>query len=110
MRRRGLSCDFYFDADVTTGGRYGFQNVGPLAFLVPGASAVWNYSYGTDMGPQLYCRPTSSPPGIPSASPVFLADQQRKQRQRNGNATYFVTITNQGPNGGIHNLQGGGLT
>lgn len=87
-----------------------FKNVGPLTFLVPGASAVWNYSYGTDMGPQLACADIKSSGHFPRASPVFLADQQRKQLQRNRNATYFVTITNQGPNGGIHNLQGGGLT
>jgi len=32
------------------------------------------------------------------------------RERKNGNATYFVTITNEGPNGGTHNLQGGGLT
>ena len=87
-----------------------FKNVGPLTFLVPGASAVWNYSYATDMGPQFACADIKSTAHHPQASPVFLADQQRKQRQRDGNATYFVTITNEGPNGGTHNLQGGGLT
>ena len=39
-----------------------------------------------------------------------VADQQRKQLQRSGGAAYFVNITNQGPGGGMHNLQGGGLT
>ena len=87
-----------------------FRNIGPLTFLVPGATATWNYSYGSDMGPQFACADIKLSGGHHhGASPVFLAHQQRKQLQANGNATYFVDITNQGPNGGIHNLQGGGL-
>jgi len=37
-------------------------------------------------------------------------DQQCKQLQRGGNATYYVSITNESEGGGYHNLQGGGLT
>ena len=32
-----------------------FKNVGPLTYLAPGAAAIWNYSYATDMGPQFAC-------------------------------------------------------
>jgi hypothetical protein len=87
-----------------------FKNIGPLTYLVPGATAVWNYSYGSDMGPQFACADIKFYGYHHGASPVFSADQQSKQLQRNGNATYFVSITNRGPNGGFHNLQGGGLT
>ena len=87
-----------------------FKNIGPLTYLAPGNAATWTYSYGMDMGPQFACADIKFYGHYHGASPVFLADQQRKQLQRNGNATYFVNITNQGPTGGIHNLQGGGLT
>jgi hypothetical protein len=91
-----------------------FKNVGPLTFLATGQTATWTYSYATDMGPQFACADIKlrggghHPPRSPS--PVYLADQQRKQLQPNRNATYFVNITNQGPGAGFHNLQGGGLT
>ena len=85
-----------------------FKNAGPVTFLAPGATATWNYSFATDMGPQFACADIKLRGRRPS--PVFLADQQRKQRQRDGNATYFVNITNLGPGIGRHNLQGGGLT
>jgi hypothetical protein len=87
-----------------------FKNIGPLTYLVPGTTATWTYSYGTDMGPQFACADIKFGGHYPHASPVYLADQQRKQLQKNRNATYFVNITNQGPAGGTHNLQGGGLT
>ena len=88
-----------------------FANVGPLTFLAPGQTATWTYSYAKDMGPQFACADIKLRGGhFRRPSPVFLADQQRKQLQRGGNATYFVNITNLGPNFGIHNLQGGGLT
>jgi hypothetical protein len=85
-----------------------FKNIGPMTFLVQGATVTWNYSFATDMGPQFACADIKLQ-GHFRPSPVFLADQQRKQKQGNGNATYFVNITNQGPRGGFHNLQGGGL-
>ncbi len=90
-----------------------FKNVGPLTYLAPGATATWNYSYGADMGPQFACADIKffgHGGHHPPPSPVFLADQQCKQLQRNGSATYFVNITNKSPYGGFHNLQGGGLT
>jgi hypothetical protein len=86
-----------------------FKNLGPVVFLVPGSTASWIYSYSTDMGPQFACADIRFVGHHPTASGVHLADQQRKQIQRGGNATYFVNITNQGPIGGMHNLQGGGL-
>jgi len=88
-----------------------FKNIGALVFLLPGHTATWTYSYSQDMGPQFACADIKLRGGHhrgPSA--IFLADQQRKQLQANGNATYFVNITNQGPVSGNHNLQGGGLT
>ena len=88
-----------------------FKNIGPRTFLAPGTTVTWNYSYGTDMGPQVASADIKRRPGHhPRPSPVFVADQQGKQMQRNGNATYFVNITNKGPGGAFHNLQGGGLT
>ena len=87
-----------------------FKNAGPVTFLVPGATVTWNYSFATDRGPQFACADIKLRPRPRGASPVFLADRQCKQRQRDGNATYFVNITNLGPGLGRHNLQGGGLT
>lgn len=91
-----------------------FKNVGPVVFLTAGATATWTYSYSTDMGPQFACadikfmgRPGG---GRPPPSPVFRAHRQSKQLQRSGNATYYVSITNDSAYGGFHNLQGGGLT
>ena len=88
-----------------------FKNVGPVTFLAQGQTASWTYSYAKDMGSQFACADIHfirRPPR--RSSPVFLADQQRLQRQTNFNITYFVNITNQGPGFGAHNLQGGGLT
>jgi hypothetical protein len=92
-----------------------FKNIGSIVFLAPGATATWNYSYGTDMGPQFACADIKflghggGGPN-PTPSPIFRAHNQCKQLQRSGNATYFVSITNESAFGGFHNLQGGGLT
>jgi len=83
-----------------------FNNVGPLTFLAQGQSASWNYSYGGDHGVQY----ASADIKTPNQGGVHLADQQRKEKDNNGNATYFVHITNQGPGGAFHNLQGGGVS
>jgi len=83
-----------------------FNNVGPLTFLAAGQSAEWNYSYGADHGVQFAAADIK----IPNQGAVHLADQQRKRRDNNGNSAYFVRITNQGPGGSFHNLQGGGVT
>lgn len=79
-----------------------FNNVGPLTFLAPGQTAFWNYSYGADHGTQF----ASADIKTPNQGAVHLADAQRKENDNNGNATYFVNITNQGPGGCFHNLQG----
>ena len=90
-----------------------FKNVGPVTFLVPGASADWVYSFtvGTnnsaDVGPQFACADIK--PFGHFSTAAFLADQQRKRKGRTGTA-YMVRITNQGPGFRGHNLQGGGLT
>jgi len=83
-----------------------FNNVGALVFLAQGQTAFWNYSYGDDHGTQF----ASADVKIPNQGATHLADQQRKRKDNNGVATYFVNITNQGPGGGFHNLQGGGMS
>jgi hypothetical protein len=83
-----------------------FNNVGPLTFLAAGQSAEWNYSYGDDHGTQFATADIKTP----NEGAVHLADQQRKVKNNEGVATYFVTITNQGPGGCFHNIQGGGLS
>jgi hypothetical protein len=84
-----------------------FNNVGPLISLNPGADFWWWYSYGGgDQGTQF----ASADIKTPNSGAVHLADQQRKTKDNNGNATYFVHITNQGPGVAFHNLQGGGMS
>jgi hypothetical protein len=83
-----------------------FNNVGALVFLSPGQTAFWNYSYGGDRGTQF----ASADVKTPNQGAVHIADQQRKRLTNEGNATYFVNITNQGPGGCFHNLQGGGMS
>jgi hypothetical protein len=82
-----------------------FNNVGPLTFLAVGQSAFWNFSYGDDHGTQIATADIKTP----NQGAVHLADQERKEKANNGVATYFVKITNQGPGGCFHNLQGGGV-
>jgi hypothetical protein len=82
-----------------------FSNVGPLTFLAAGQTAFWNYSYPADRGTQI----ATADIKIPNQGAVHLADQERKRKDNNGNAAYFVKITNQGPGGCFHNLQGGGV-
>jgi hypothetical protein len=86
-------------------GKVSFSNVGPLTFLNPGHTAFWNYTYGPDHGTQFATADIKTP----NQGGVHLADQQRKVLDNNKNATYFVNITNQGPGGCFHNLQGGGV-
>ncbi len=83
-----------------------FNNVGPLTFLAPGQTAFWSYTYGADRGTQF----ASADVKTPNQGAVHLADQQRKRKDNNGNATYFVAIHNQGVGGCFHNLQGGGMS
>jgi hypothetical protein len=82
-----------------------FNNVGPLTYLPPGGSAWWWYTFGGDRGTQF----ASADVKTPNLGGVHLADMQRKEKDNNGNTTYFVRITNQGPGGCFHNLQGGGM-
>lgn len=85
-----------------------FNNVGPLTYLAPGQTAYWWYSYGNgqDRGTQF----ASADVKTPNQGAVHLADQQRKEKDNNGTANYYVNITNQGPGGCFHNLQGGGMS
>jgi hypothetical protein len=84
-----------------------FNNFGPLTSLAPGQSAWWWHNLdGGDQGTQF----ASADIKIPNLGGVHLADQQRKVKNNNGDATYFVTITNQGPGSCFHNLQGGGMS
>ena len=83
-----------------------FNNAGAVTFLAEGQSVVWNYSFGGDRGTQF----ASADIKTPNQGAVHLADQQRKRKDNNGNAAYFVRITNQGPGGCFHNIQGGGMS
>lgn len=84
-----------------------FNNVGPLTFLGPGGEAWWWYNRngGADFGTQFASADVKSP----NQGGVHLADLQRKRSNQSG-TTYFVRITNQGPGGAFHNLQGGGMS
>jgi hypothetical protein len=83
-----------------------FNDVGPLTYLAPGGEAWWWYSFGGDHGTQF----ASADVKTPNLGGVHLADLQRKRKVNDGNTTYFVRITNQGPGGAFHNLQGGGMS
>lgn len=83
-----------------------FNNVGALVFLNPGQSVDWGFGWGDDHGTQF----ASADVKTPNQGGVHLADNQRKKKDNNGAATYFVRITNQGPGGCFHNLQGGGMS
>lgn len=83
-----------------------FVNLGPLTSLNPGGEAWWWYTLGPgDHGTEQATADIKTP----NAGAVHLADQQRKKLENNGNATYYVRITNQGPGVCWHNLQGGGV-
>ena len=83
-----------------------FNNFLGVVFLAQGQTVTWTYSFGGDRGTQF----ASADIKTPNQGAVLLADQQRKKKDNNGNATYFVNITNQGPGGCFHNLQGGGMS
>jgi len=84
-----------------------FSNMGPLTFLAQGQTASWWFNRGGgDAGTQFATADIKTP----NQGAVHLADQQQKMIDNNGNATYFVNITNQGPGGCFHNLQGGGVS
>ena len=96
----------------------GFNNLGPMVYLAEGQTAYWSYSFGGDEGTQFASADINPRDGgVTSQGVVHLADQQRKmldfggnfEYSDTGNAIYFVNITNQGPGGAYHNLQGGGL-
>lgn len=83
-----------------------FNNVGGLVFLNEGASVYWEYWFGGDRGTQF----ASADVKTPSQAAWHLADNQRKNKDNNGDATYSVSIYNQGPGPCWHNLQGGGMS
>jgi hypothetical protein len=84
-----------------------FNNLGPIAFLNEGETFWWWYvrDGGADFGTQLATADVKTP----NAGAVHLASDQRKRKENSGATTYFVSITNQGPGGCWHNLQGGGM-
>jgi hypothetical protein len=83
-----------------------FNNVGGLVYLAAGQSSWWSYWWGGDRGTQF----ASADIKIPNQGAVHLADQQTKKKDNAGNATYGVRITNLGPGGCFHNIQGGGMS
>ncbi|VVE72633.1 hypothetical protein PAN31117_04463 [Pandoraea anapnoica] len=84
-----------------------FNNIGPLTFLNPNQAAYWWYvrNGGEDLGTQF----ASADVKTPNSGGIHRADNQRKEKDNNGHTTYYVTITNLGPGGAWHNLQGGGM-
>jgi hypothetical protein len=82
-----------------------FNNLGPIANLAAGQAFNWFYTFGADRGTQMATADIKTP----NSGSVHLADNQRKRKDNNGNATYFVRIVNQGPGSCFHNLQGGGM-
>jgi hypothetical protein len=83
-----------------------FNDTGPIRFLAEGQSTGWTYSWGGDRGTQLATADVKTP----SLGAVHIATNEGKSKDNNGNATYWVTIINQGPGGCWHNLQGGGMS
>ena len=85
-----------------------FTNLGSQTFLNAGQTAFWWYTRngGQDFGTQF----ASADVKTPNNGGVHLAFDQKKEKDNNGNTTYFVSITNQGPGGAFHNLQGGGMS
>jgi hypothetical protein len=90
--------------------KLGFNNLGSPVFLVPGGDVTWRYTFGGDQGTQMAAADIKLPNGDGIKPAVHLADCQRKQLDKVGNATYFVNIVNLGPGNAIHNLQGGGMS
>ena len=84
-----------------------YTNLGPLAFLNPGGTFYWWHTHngGGDAGTQIATADIKTP----NSGAVHLAFDQRKKLENGGGATYYVTITNQGPGPCWHNLQGGGV-
>lgn len=82
-----------------------FNNAGPPTYLSAGSSVWWAYSWGADKGTQF----ASADIKTPNSGAAHLADNQRKVKVNSG-TTYYVRITNQGPGGAVHNLQGGGMS
>lgn len=82
-----------------------FNNLGPQTSLSPGQWTYWEYWFGGDRGTQF----ASADVKIPSQAAWHVAYDQRKRKDNNNNATYSVTIRNDGPGVCWHNLQGGGL-
>jgi len=85
----------------------GFNNLGGETQLNGDGQAWWWYeldgyhNYGAQMA--------EADIKIPNAGAVHLADKQRRRLENDGEATYFVTITNEGPGTAWHNLCGGGF-
>ena len=80
-----------------------FNNIGTPQWLAPNASIYWEVYWNGDGGTE-FVTPDLKTPG----STVTTADFG-KRLETNGNATYTVVFTNQGPNWAYHNVQGGGV-
>ena len=82
-----------------------FNNVGGLVSLAPGQTVYWEYWWGGDQGTQMATADVKTP----NDGAWHNAFDQRKRKDNNNNATYSVTIRNDGPGVCWHNLQGGGM-
>jgi hypothetical protein len=81
-----------------------FNNFGNLVYLAPGQSTRWWYRYASDPGFQH----AGADVKTPNSGGQHIANDQTKAKYNDGSATFWVTITNRGPGGAWHNLQGGG--
>jgi hypothetical protein len=82
-----------------------FSNLGSLAQLNEHEATTWWYNLGGDHGAQM----AEADVKTPNAGAVHLADHQERKLENDQEATYFVTITNEGPGTAWHNLTGGGF-
>ena len=82
-----------------------FNNLGPVTYLAPGQSAYWWYDRG---GGNYGLQHAGADVKQFNGGARHDATEQGKAIFNNGYVQYYVTITNRGPLGAWHNLQGGG--
>jgi len=81
-----------------------FNNFLTPVWLAPGGTHYWWYTFYDNRGAQ-YATADVKTPGA-----QMMATQQGEQMETDGHITYFVNITNNGPQWCWYNLHGGGLS
>jgi len=69
-----------------------------------GETQYWWYTFGSDQGVQLAL---ANPFGY---NAQLISSNYGKQRNSDGSVTYYVTVTNNGPEPVTFDLQGGGVS